>query len=335
MRNSRLRSSPNRGRSSSRYFQLIWYRFTGQIAVGRVLLRDDRRHDLLCGRRQAEAGLLAVEQPEHERPVLRVASGALPQLERLQDRQHDLLRTGAVHLLAHDLLDLAQHPGAERQPGVDAGRDPADVAGTNEQTMAVDLGIGGVVAQRAQEQRGHAHPSTVLKACACPSDYGDSSHPRVPPLPRRHTRRVGRSGVGDQREVERQVTAGAVVLVDLDRDRVRAVHEDVRRDREVERTAGPAAALTFVEANVADVIVPVGMFERATSVPLMYTTAPSSRTRCIRSDCTDAALATLNVRPEVRGDVLLGRVRHRSRPWSPRHRGRSRAAPDRLPTSSR
>ena len=31
------------GRSSSRYFQLIWYRFTRQVAVARVLPRDDRR----------------------------------------------------------------------------------------------------------------------------------------------------------------------------------------------------------------------------------------------------------------------------------------------------
>ena len=241
MRNSRVRSNPNRGRSSSRYFQLIWYRLTGRSRYDVYSCRDDRRHDLLCGRRQAEAGLLAVEQPEHERPVLRVASGALPQFERLEDRQHGLLRTRAVHFLPHDLLDLPQHPGAERQPGVEAGRDLADVAGTNEQTMAVDLGISRVVAQRAQKQRGHAHPSTVLKACACPSDYGDSSHPRVPPLPRRHTRRVGRSGVGDQREVEREVGAGAVVLVDLDRDRVRPVHEDVRRDRVLEElSARPA-----------------------------------------------------------------------------------------------
>ena len=64
-----------------------------------------------------------------------------------------LLGAGRVHLLADDLLDLAQHPVAERQPGVDAGRDPADVAGPDEQPVAVDLGVGRVVAQRAQEQR--------------------------------------------------------------------------------------------------------------------------------------------------------------------------------------
>ena len=64
-----------------------------------------------------------------------------------------LLRAGAVHLLAHDLLDLAQHAVAERQPRVDAGRDAADVARSDEEPVAVDLGVGGVVAQRAQEQR--------------------------------------------------------------------------------------------------------------------------------------------------------------------------------------
>ena len=50
------------------------------------------------------------------------------------------------------------------------------------------------------------------------------------------------------------------------------------------------------------------MFERATSVPLMYTTAPSSRTRCISSDCTERRVGEVERGPEVRGDVLLGRV---------------------------
>ena len=92
-------------------------------------------------------------EPEHQRAVGRVAAAALPELERLDDREQHLLGAGRVHLLPDDLLDLAQHPVAERQPGVDARRDPADVAGPDEQPVAVDLGVGRVVAQRAQEQR--------------------------------------------------------------------------------------------------------------------------------------------------------------------------------------
>ena len=46
------------------------------------------------------------------------------------------------------------------------------------------------------------------------------------------------------------------------------------------------------DASVFVVIVPFGMFERATSVPLMYTTAPSSRRMRRPSAEIDAGLAT-------------------------------------------
>ena len=62
-----------------------------------------------------------------------------------------------LHLLADDLLDLAQHPVAQRQPRVHARRRAADVAGADEQAVAGHLGVGRVVAQRAQEQGGHPH----------------------------------------------------------------------------------------------------------------------------------------------------------------------------------
>ena len=65
---------------------------------------------------------------------------------------------GGVHLLADDLLDGGEDPAAQRQPRVDAARDAPDVAGAQEQPVAVDVGVGGVVAERAQEQDRHPHP---------------------------------------------------------------------------------------------------------------------------------------------------------------------------------
>ena len=53
-----------------------------------------------------------------------------------QRREEQLLGADGVHLLAHDALDVAQHLQAERQPGVDAGGDAADVAGPHEQPVA-------------------------------------------------------------------------------------------------------------------------------------------------------------------------------------------------------
>ena len=148
-----------------------------QVAVARVLVGDGRRDDLLRGRRQAEPGLLAVLEPEQLRAVGLVAPGALPELERLHDRQPQLLGAGGVHLLPHDLLDPAQHPVPERQPRVDAARDPADVAGAHEQAVAVDLGVGGVVAQRAEEEPRHPHGWNLRAAAATSGSISRSPQP--------------------------------------------------------------------------------------------------------------------------------------------------------------
>ena len=75
-----------------------------------------------------------------------------PNIFRLQDRKG----ADVVHLLADDVLDLAQHAQAERQPGVDARGVAADVAGADEQPVARHLGVVGVVAQGAHEQGRHA-----------------------------------------------------------------------------------------------------------------------------------------------------------------------------------
>ena len=123
-----------------------------QVAVAAVLVGGRDRDHFLGGRRQGEAGLLAVGELEHERPVGLVPPRPLPQLEGLDDRQQQLLGAGGVHLLPHDLLHLAQHPVAEGQPGVDAGRHLADEAGPHQQPVAVDLGVGRVVPEGPQEE---------------------------------------------------------------------------------------------------------------------------------------------------------------------------------------
>ena len=129
----------------------------GQVAVAGVLAGDERGDHFLGGGREAEPGVLAVVEPEHERPVRSVASGAGPQVHGLDDGEGDLLGAGGVHLLAHDPLDAGQDPAPEGQPGVDAAGDPADAPGAEEEPVAVGLGVGGVVAQGAQEQLRLAH----------------------------------------------------------------------------------------------------------------------------------------------------------------------------------
>ena len=98
----------------------------------------------------------AVLQPEDAVAVLGPPVRRLVRGARQQRGKQNLLPANRVHLVAHDLLDLAQHPQTQRQPAVQAGPDRADVAGPDQQLVAGDLGVGRVVAQRAQEQLGHA-----------------------------------------------------------------------------------------------------------------------------------------------------------------------------------
>ena len=98
----------------------------------------------------------AVLQPEHAVAVLGPPVRGLVRAARQQRGKQDLLPANRIHLVADDLLDLAQHPQAQRQPAVQPGPDRADVAGADQQLVAGHLGVGRVVAQRAQEQLGHA-----------------------------------------------------------------------------------------------------------------------------------------------------------------------------------
>jgi hypothetical protein len=64
----------------------------------------------------------------------------------------DLVRPGVRHLFADDRLDLRLHPQAQRQPREDTRRGTPDVAGANQEPVARDLGVGGVFAERAEEE---------------------------------------------------------------------------------------------------------------------------------------------------------------------------------------
>ena len=85
------------------------------------------------------------------------APGFLPQFARLDRRHQHLDGAGAVHFLAHDGLDLAQHAQAQRRPGVDAGGELADHAGAQHQPVAGDLGVGGDFLDGGEMELAQAH----------------------------------------------------------------------------------------------------------------------------------------------------------------------------------
>ena len=95
--------------------------------------------------------------PQHLLAVVVVAPALPPEIGRLDGRHQDLDGAGAVLLLAHDLLDLGQHPAAERQPGIDARRLLADHARPQHQSVRDDLRLLRRFAKNWQEVAGQAH----------------------------------------------------------------------------------------------------------------------------------------------------------------------------------
>ncbi len=152
-----------------------------QVLVGRVqVLHHEGEHLLVRGAEEVVAAL-AVLEPEDVGavvgPPVRRVVGLLGQ----QRGERQLLGAHVVHLLADDGLDPAQHPQAERQPGVDAGRGAADVAGADQQAVARDLGVVGVVAQGAHEQGRHAEDSGHGRKDRCGSSGAANGLNPAPP----------------------------------------------------------------------------------------------------------------------------------------------------------
>ena len=110
-----------------------------QLLVGADFVAHERRDHLFMRRSEAEVAAMAVLDAHHLVAVGAPAAALLPEFCRLQDRHHDLLAAGGVHLLADDLLDLADRAPCERQEGVHATGRLADHAGAVHELMAGDL----------------------------------------------------------------------------------------------------------------------------------------------------------------------------------------------------
>ena len=155
MMNSRPRSSPARGRASSRYFVWIWYSVSGRS------LYELHRSPTSSVNISSWVGASSRSLPRRsasrnrfgpystQRPVASYGSRGQ------QRREVDLLAAGGVHLLADDRLDLRQDTQPQRQPGVDPGGGAPDVSGAHQPLVARDLGVGRVLSQGPDEQGRH------------------------------------------------------------------------------------------------------------------------------------------------------------------------------------
>ena len=108
-------------------------------------------------RAQAELAIVTVGDAHELGAVVVPTTRLVPELGRREDGKHELLGVDGVHLLAHDLLDLEQRTPCQGQVGVQARGGFADAAGTQQQAMAGDVGVLGILTQRGGVQARHPH----------------------------------------------------------------------------------------------------------------------------------------------------------------------------------
>ena len=128
-----------------------------QLAVALDDVPQEVRDDLLVGHRQDHVVVPAVLEARHLGADHVVPAGLAPQVRRVDHRHLHLLAADRVELLADDLLDALVDAEAERQQRVDPGPELADVSRPEQQAVRRHLGLGGVVAERGEEQVGQTH----------------------------------------------------------------------------------------------------------------------------------------------------------------------------------
>ena len=135
-----------------------------QALVGFDVGAEDLGDHFLVGRPVQQLALVPVGDAQHFRAVGVVAAALAPEVGKLQRRHQQFQRAGAVLLLADDLLDLLQHPQAQRQPGIDARRLLPHHAGAQHQPMRDDLGLFRILFQDGQKEPRQSHGHTRVES---------------------------------------------------------------------------------------------------------------------------------------------------------------------------
>ena len=133
-----------------------------QLLVGTQLIAHQGSHGLLMRGSEHELTAVAVIKA-HKLLAIRIdTAGLTPQLGIDHDGHHELLGAGSIHLVAHDVLDLANRAPRERQIGIETGGLLANHAGTKQQAMARKLGVSRILFERRSIQLRHIHCSSHL-----------------------------------------------------------------------------------------------------------------------------------------------------------------------------
>ncbi len=133
-----------------------------QLLVGTQFIAHQGGHGLLVRGAQHKLAAVAVIKA-HELLAIGIdTAGLAPQLGIDHDGHHELLGAGSVHLVAHDVLDLANRAPRERQIGIETGGLLADHAGTEQQAVTGELGVRRILFKRRRIELRHIHCSGHL-----------------------------------------------------------------------------------------------------------------------------------------------------------------------------
>ena len=133
-----------------------------QLLVAAQLVAHEGRDGLLVGGAQDELALVAVVEADELLAIGVDAAALAPEVGVDHDRHHELLGAGGVHLVADDILDLADGAPGERQVGVEARGLLADHAGAKQQAVARELGLRRVLLERGGVEAAHHHGLHVV-----------------------------------------------------------------------------------------------------------------------------------------------------------------------------
>ena len=138
-----------------------------QLAVRLDHVGQEQPDDLLVSKRQDHVPAVSVLEPRQLRPDRVEATAGLPDVGRVDDRHLDLLAADPVHFLADDLLDPLVDPEPERQQRVNPRPELTDVARPDEQPVGRHFRVGGIVAERSEEELAQAHGGKNSRRVAC------------------------------------------------------------------------------------------------------------------------------------------------------------------------
>ena len=133
-----------------------------QLLIGAQLVAHQGRDGLLVRGAQHELATMTVVKAHKLLAIGIDTAGLTPQLGIDHDRHHKLLGAGGVHLVAHDVLNLANRAPCERQVGIQTGGLLADHAGTEQQAVAGELSVRRILFKRRRIELRHIHCSGHL-----------------------------------------------------------------------------------------------------------------------------------------------------------------------------